>query len=63
MTDCPETVTVTLTVTYKLKVSIAGVSGVQEWGPFFSREAAEQTVSALATRPNVDKVEIERIES
>jgi hypothetical protein len=50
----------TVPVTYVLKVSITGVSGEQEWGPFCSKASAEAAVVALAGRENVFKVVIEK---
>lgn len=55
-----EAETVTIPVTWYLDVSFSGTSGVQVWGPFCSRQSAEQTVTALATRAGVDRVEIRK---
>jgi len=58
LTACDQPVTKTVTVQYELHVSINGASGVQVWGKFHTLRGAETTVAALATRSNVDKVEI-----
>ena len=56
MSECPEQQSVD--VEYYLHVSLDGVSGEQEWGPFVSRSSAEDVVASLGTRANVSKVRI-----
>lgn len=52
--------TETVTVQYKLAVTLTGVSGVQSWGPFCTRASAEAVVASLATRGDVQLVTIEK---
>lgn len=52
--------TETVPVEYFLHVTITGISGEQEWGPFGSRAAAESEAAAVGSRDNVQKVRVER---
>lgn len=52
--------TQTVEVEYFLDVSKSGTSGVQVWGPFNTRAAADDVVKSLAAVPTVDRVTVRK---
>lgn len=52
--------TETVEVEYFLDVEKSGVSGVQVWGPFKSRQSTEDVVKSLAVVSSVDRVTVRK---
>ena len=59
MGRAPPAVTVELPIVYRPCASIKGFTGMFPFGPFSSREQAEECVLALAARQDVLSVSIE----